>query len=66
MSTRPRSPLFAVAVTALAFAFAVACATSMTGQQQLLLYPESQMAEMGSAAFTDLQSKTPRSSNSAK
>jgi predicted Zn-dependent protease len=66
MSTPRRSPRFAAVVTALAIAFAVACATSMTGQQQLLLYPESQMAQMGSAAFTDLQSKTPRSSDSTK
>ena len=57
---------FAVVVAPLALAFVVACATSMTGRQQILLYPESEMAQMGSAAFTDLQSKTPRSSNSAK
>lgn len=57
--------LAAFAATVLA-SIVVACATSLTGQQQILLYPESQMAQMGVAAFTDMQSKTPRSSNSAK
>lgn len=61
-----RFPTCAVFVTALAAALAFGCATSLTGQQQFLLYPESQMAQMGNAAFTDLQSKTPRSSNSTK
>jgi predicted Zn-dependent protease len=66
MSSLRRSRLFFVVVAPLSIALAVACATSMTGQRQLLLYPESEMAQMGSAAFTDLQSKTPRSSNSTK
>ncbi len=44
----------------------VGCATSMTGRSQLLLFPEAQMADMGATAFTDLQSKTPRSSSSTK
>lgn len=57
--------LAAFAATALA-TIAVGCATSLTGQQQILLYPEAQMAQMGVAAFTDMQSKTPRSSNSTK
>ena len=34
------------------------CATSPTGRTQLLLHSEMQMAEMGRAAFADLQSKT--------
>ncbi len=42
------------------------CATSMTGRQQILLFPEAQMADLGATAFTDLQSKTPRSSNTSK
>lgn len=68
MSCPRRSRRFTVVGLALvaAVAFAVACTTSMTGHNQLLLYPETEMAQMGSAAFTDLQSKTPRSSNSAK
>jgi len=66
MSFPQLSRRFAVVASPLALAFAVACTTSMTGQKQLLLYPETQMAQMGAAAFTDLESKTPRSSNSAK
>lgn len=67
MSTHSRlSRILAVLGAVLAATIAVACATSLTGQQQLLLYPETQMAQMGVAAFTDLQSKTPRSSNKAQ
>lgn len=51
---------------ALTVALALGCATSMTGRQQFLLFPESEMADMGRAAFTDMQGKTPRSSNSTK
>ncbi|GAA0210437.1 M48 family metallopeptidase [Kangiella japonica] len=32
-----------------------ACATSPTGRNQLILFPESQMAEMGSAAFASMK-----------
>ena len=60
------SRILALFAAVAAVALATGCATSLTGQQQLLLYPESQMAQMGVAAFTDMQSKTPRSSNSAK
>jgi len=49
-----------------AVAVALGCATSMTGRSQMLLFPESEMASMGKAAFTDMQSKMPRSSNSAQ
>ena len=66
-SRRSSSPLLKVALAAaLAGAIALGCATSLTGRQQLLLFPESQMAQMGAAAFTDMQSKTPRSSSSTK
>lgn len=61
-----RSRILAAAVATLAATVAIACATSMTGRQQFLLYSESQMAQMGVAAFTDLQSKTPRSSSTTK
>ena len=61
-----RSRILAAVVATLAATVAIACATSMTGRQQFLLYSESQMAQMGVAAFTDLQSKTPRSSSSTK
>ena len=57
-----RSLIFVALVAALG----LGCATSMTGRQQLILFPESEMANMGRAAFTDLQGKTPRSSNSSK
>ena len=36
-----------------------ACATSPLGRNQLILFPEAEMAQMGAAAFQDLQSKTP-------
>lgn len=42
----------------------MACATSPTGRRQLLMMSEAQMAEMGRAAFTDMQSRTPRSLDS--
>ena len=42
----------------------MACATSPTGRSQFLMMSEAQMAEMGRAAFTDMQSRTPRSVNS--
>jgi predicted Zn-dependent protease len=42
----------------------MACATSPTGRRQFLMMSEAQMAEMGRAAFTDMQSRTPRSLDS--
>lgn len=36
-----------------------ACATSPTGRKQLTLIPESQMASMGTQAFTQLREETP-------
>lgn len=39
----------------------VACVTSPTGRSQFLINSEVQMAEMGRAAFADMQAKTPRS-----
>lgn len=36
-----------------------ACATSPTGQPQLQLFPEEQMAEMGRAAYQDIKQQTP-------
>jgi predicted Zn-dependent protease len=41
--------------------FAIGCATSPTGRSQFLMNSEIDMAEMGSAAFADMQSTTPRS-----
>jgi predicted Zn-dependent protease len=42
----------------------VGCATSPLGRNQLLLFPESEMAQMGAAAFQDIQSRQKVSSNS--
>ena len=44
----------------------VACATSPLGRTQFLVNSEAQMAEMGQAAFADMQAKTPRSVNTAQ
>lgn len=40
-----------------------ACATSPLGRSQLILFPEAEMAQMGAAAFQDIQTKTPVSRN---
>ncbi len=39
-----------------------ACATSPTGQRQLRLFSEAQMAEMGAASYAEMKEKTPASS----
>ncbi len=41
-----------------------ACATSPTGRKQILLFPESQMAQMGAAAYQETKKGTPISKNS--
>ncbi len=41
-----------------------ACATSPTGRKQILLFPESQMAQMGVAAYQQTKKNTPISKNS--
>ncbi|MHA7837295.1 MAG: M48 family metallopeptidase [bacterium] len=46
-------------VALLALLLLLACATSPTGRRQLLLMPESQMAEMGRSAFTEMKSEMP-------
>jgi predicted Zn-dependent protease len=35
------------------------CATSPLGRSQLILFPEAEMAQMGAAAFQELQARTP-------
>lgn len=40
-----------------------ACATSPLGRNQLILFPESQMQEMGIAAYQDIKTKTPATSD---
>lgn len=42
-----------------------ACATSPTGQRQLRLYSETQMAEMGAASYAEMKEKTPASKRTA-
>lgn len=42
-----------------ALALVSACATSPLGRGQLILYPEADVAAMGSAAFVEMQSQTP-------
>jgi predicted Zn-dependent protease len=42
-----------------------ACATSPTGQPQLQLFPENQMAEMGQAAYQEIKQKTPVSQDAS-
>ncbi|MBY0401425.1 M48 family metallopeptidase, partial [Myxococcota bacterium] len=54
---------FCARVALVACACLLGCVTSMTGQRQLLLFPESQMASMGATAFTDMRSKTPKATN---
>jgi predicted Zn-dependent protease len=48
-----KSLLFVIVISVLS-----ACTTSPTGRSQLLLMPESQMHQMGVAAFDDLKKKT--------
>lgn len=45
---------------------AAGCATSPTGQPQLRLFPESQMAQMGAAAFDAIQKETPVSEDRSR
>ncbi len=43
-----------------------ACATSPTGRKQILLFPESQMAQMGAAAYTETKKSTPISKSAVE
>jgi predicted Zn-dependent protease len=51
--------------TFVALAACLACATSPTGRQQLLLFPEAQMTQMGVAAYAKLREQTPVSDDLA-
>lgn len=42
-----------------------ACATSPLGRNQLILFPDSEMAQMGAAAFQEIQQQTPEAKESA-
>jgi predicted Zn-dependent protease len=39
--------------------FVTGCATSPLGRSQLILFPEAEMAQMGAAAFSDMQKQEP-------
>lgn len=43
------------------FLFISACSSSPTGRQQLILFPDSQMNEMGAASFAQIKQQTPPS-----
>jgi predicted Zn-dependent protease len=49
-------PLIASALLSLAV---VACSTSPMGRNQLILFPEAEISQMGIAAFNDIQQQTP-------
>ncbi|MEM1434138.1 MAG: M48 family metallopeptidase [Pseudomonadota bacterium] len=44
-------------------ALSAACATSPLGRNQLILFPESQMEQMGVAAYQDIKANTPTTSD---
>lgn len=41
----------------------VGCTTSPLGRSQLILFPDAEMAQMGAAAFQEMQQQTPASTN---
>jgi predicted Zn-dependent protease len=57
--TTPRAIVLAAAL------IVGACATSPTGRNQLILFPENEMAEMGAAAFQNIQTETPVTKNAS-
>ena len=60
-------PLRSPRLTALAAALAgVACATTPLGRRQLVLFPETEMAAMGVAAYDKLKDEMPASKDAAK
>ncbi|MBA1145971.1 M48 family metallopeptidase [Ectothiorhodospiraceae bacterium WFHF3C12] len=56
-----RVPGIAIAL----FAMVAGCTTSPTGRQQLQLFPEKQMAQMGSEAYENIKKETPVSEDPA-
>lgn len=62
--SRDRAPL--LLGTALATTLLVAaCATSPLGRSQLVLFPESEMTQMGLSAYQEMKQQTPASSSSS-
>jgi predicted Zn-dependent protease len=59
---RPRR----VALAALLLLAAIACATSPLGRSQLKLFPDTEMAAMGIAAYEQLKTELPASTNEAQ
>lgn len=58
-----RHPLATLPVTLLSAALTAlvaACSTSPTGRSQLVLFPDSVMARMGNASFTQMKQQTPQ------
>lgn len=47
------------------FLFISACSSSPTGRQQFILFPDSQMNEMGAASFSQIKQQTPPSKETA-
>jgi predicted Zn-dependent protease len=50
-------------LVALVLLAAVGCATSPLGRSQLILFPDAEMAQMGAAAFQEMQQQTPPSTD---
>lgn len=58
-----KSPVFLIwSISALIL---ISCATSPTGQKQLILFPDSEMTKMGITAYDEVKQKTPISKNQA-
>ena len=59
-------PVRRVALTPLLLLAAIACATSPLGRSQLKLYPDAEMAAMGVAAYAQLKTELPESTDAAQ
>jgi predicted Zn-dependent protease len=60
---RLRGALFSSSLSAALLLLVVGCATSPTGRNQLLIYSELEMANMGQTAFAEIQKETPVSTS---
>lgn len=52
-----------IALLPLLLALLASCATSPLGRSQLVLFPESEMSQMGVAAYQDIRQKTPEAAS---
>ena len=57
--------MFTRALITLCAVFAISCAVSPTGREQLMMMPESQMAAMGAESFEEIKKKTPQDTDPA-